>query len=72
MADSRQHEGTPRRTLALHAITGMGKVIGGQLFKPDASAAPAGARCARCGATEGVAWIAGAGEHLCAQHQDEY
>ncbi|GEM_PF-366351 len=50
----------------------LGQVIDGSLFKPDASPAPAGARCAVCGTTHHVAWIAGAGEALCAAHQDDY
>jgi len=49
---------------------GLAKNIDGYEFKPDAS--PTKLRCARCGTTAGVAWIAGAGEALCYRHQDDY
>jgi len=54
------------------SIFGLSKQIGDYEFKPDASAAPVGERCARCGTKSGVAWIAGAGEYLCYRHQDNY
>lgn len=56
----------------LDPVTLGGHVIDGMVFKPDATAAPTGSRCARCGTTAAVAWIAGAGEALCARHQDDY
>ena len=51
---------------------GLERVIGGHEFKPDASASVQGARCARCGSRDGVAWIGGAGRNLCYRHQDDY
>ena len=69
------HQGEcPPAPLSHHAagMIGLARVIGGHEFKPDASAAPAGERCARCGSKSGVAWIAGAGEYLCYRHQDDY
>lgn len=50
----------------------VGRVIDGKVWKPDAAPAQSGARCARCGTTSGVAWISGAGAHLCHRHQDDY
>lgn len=46
-----------------------GKIVDGELYKPDANPNERGP-CARCGKL-GV-WIAGAGEVLCARHQDDY
>ena len=46
-----------------------GKIVDGEVFKPDArpeSRGPCG-RCKRPGV-----WISGAGEYLCARHQDDY
>lgn len=47
-----------------------GKVLGGNVFKPDAVTGHLG-KCARCGC-EGAPWISGAGRHLCSKHQDDY
>jgi hypothetical protein len=46
-----------------------GKVIDGELYGPDANPNERGP-CSRCG--KGGVWIAGAGEILCARHQDDY
>jgi len=46
-----------------------GKVVDGEVFKPDANPRLQG-RCANCG-RPGV-WISGAGQYLCAEHQDDY
>ena len=46
-----------------------GKVVDGEVFKPDANPDDRG-RCASCG-RPGV-WISGAGQYLCAEHQDDY
>ncbi len=46
-----------------------GKVVDGEVFKPDANPRLQG-RCANCG-KPGV-WISGAGQYLCARHQDDY
>lgn len=51
---------------------GLAQAIGGHEFKPDARAPKPNARCAVCGTTDGVAWIAGAGQNLCYRHQDDY
>jgi hypothetical protein len=45
------------------------KIVDGQVFKPDAYPEDRG-RCGRCSRL-GV-WIGGAGEYLCARHQDDY
>ncbi len=47
----------------------LGHVVDGNLYKPDAHPADRGP-CTRCGRS-GV-WISGAGQHLCARHQDDY
>jgi hypothetical protein len=54
---------------AFPQLLSCGKVVDGYLFKPDACPSVRGA-CARC-RRPGV-WIAGAGEILCARHQDSY
>lgn len=46
-----------------------GKIVDGELYKPDARPDQRGP-CARCGKL-GL-YIAGAGETLCARHQDDY
>lgn len=46
-----------------------GKVVDGEVFKPDANPDDRGT-CANCG-RPGV-WISGAGRYLCAEHQDDY
>lgn len=53
----------------LYDLTGMGQLIGGDLYKPDAS--PTAEPCARCG-NKRAAWIGGAGQALCVRHQDDY
>lgn len=66
------HAGTQAaavRAIGLDPVAMGGKVIDGQVFKPDACADARG-ECARCG-NPGV-WISGAGEYLCARHQDDY
>jgi hypothetical protein len=57
-------------TGALHAATGLGVTGPGGIYKPDASPAPAGKKCKRCG-RPGM-WISGAGMVLCHAHQDSY
>ena len=68
------HSHCPRVPITTHASGdfGLSKRIGTHEFKPDASVAPAGESCARCGTKLGIAWIAGAGEYLCYRHQDDY
>ena len=66
------HENTQAAMIAalgLDPVALGGKLIDGELFKPDANPNQRGP-CARCG--KGGVWIAGAGETLCARHQDDY
>lgn len=68
----RRHWAAQRQTerrAYLHEATGLGRDIGGEIYKPDAS--PTDFPCARCGRRP-AAWIGGAGEALCARHQDDY
>jgi hypothetical protein len=67
-ADAEAGKQAMAHTGALHAITGLGKLIGGRIYKPDADHLGACARCGRAGSP----WITGAGENLCARHQDDY
>jgi len=46
-----------------------GKVVDGEIFKPDARPADRGT-CMVCG-KPGV-WICGCGGYMCARHQDSY
>lgn len=65
----------PQAVVSIHASGdfGLAKNIDGHEFKPDASKpTKKDARCAKCGATSGVAWISGAGQYLCYRHQDDY
>lgn len=55
--------------MGIDPVAAGGKMIDGHVFKPDSNPNDRG-RCARCG-QPGV-WIGGAGEHLCARHQDDY
>jgi hypothetical protein len=55
-------------TAKMHKVTGLGVSGPGGIYKPDA--VPTRKKCARCGAP--AMWIAGAGEALCARHQDDY
>jgi len=55
--------------MGIDPLAAGGKLVDGQVFKPDADPSHRG-KCGRCG-RPGV-WIAGAGEYLCARHQDDY
>jgi len=65
------HAGTQAATVQVVGPTlmGLGHVVNGQVFKPDANPKQRGP-CGRCG-KPGV-WISGASEFLCARHQDDY
>lgn len=66
------HEGTQAamiRAMGMDPVALGGKVVDGEAFKLDANPEHRG-ECARCD-KPGV-WISGAGEILCARHQDEY
>jgi len=57
------------KNLGFDPMTLGGKTVNGEIFKPDADPENRGI-CEICG-DSGI-WIAGAGQYLCAKHQDCY